>query len=423
MGRRAVVKFGDQPFEIVDLGFGQGGQGQVHRARHSDHADRWAIIKDLPNTQENRDRLEWLIDRGIGYAIPGIAAPLACVCPSSRSKPLRYLATFSEGVSLETDQPRSLPELFEMAILLCSIWCRLEQAGIAHGDVAPSNVLVRADGWIDLIDIDNFSTAEPKVPAPQMLGQHAMVAPELRVARRQKQERAPDLFSDRFAWGVLFNLLLLGRHPADGLADNPKAFDDMMTLGEWLEEARMPHPDETPIDALGMNLMGRFREAASVEPDQRPTAEQWHKALMDGLDRLHVHECGGAFVMDHPEGRCPWCGQVYKATVADEVVLEVTVQATGQTLEFPLANGSLLYLGRDNLPGVSNHVSGRHLRLYRLGRKLYLEHTGRNPSTIQFAGESKAYVLYSFHESLDHPRMQQLTLTLGDTALILTARC
>jgi len=330
---------------------------------------------------------------------------------------LHYVAPFSPGVSLEEDKARPFPELMEMAVLLSGIWCRLEKAGIAHGDIAPSNLLIRDSGEIDLIDIDNYALADHSVPPPQMVGQHAMLAPELRRSRNGGTNCTPNMESDRFAWGVLFNILLLGRHPADGLADTPDAIDQLMSSGQWPEEKRQPDPDEMPITALGKDLTNLFQKAFSIDPVNRPNAETWHKHLLAGLLNLHIHECGGAFVVDNSEGNCPWCGKKYQQHISTVVELHLSNLGTGEKCQFTLKDGAFVYLGRDSMAGMSPYVSGKHLRLYRQGQILHLEHIGSNPTTLRFSGETEAYNLANHREALNSPRLQQAVLKMADTVL------
>ncbi len=381
------MSFCGQKFRIVKNAIGQGGQGTVHQARSNTHTDQLAIIKEMPSNDVNQDRLKYLISNQLGYTIPGLSVPLA-LADKNRDKKLWYIAPFGMGVALDEDKPRGFIELLEIAILLVTVWQRLEAEGIAHGDIAPSNILIADDGDIQIIDVDNFETTQTSVPHPQMIGQHAMIAPELRQSRNNSGSAHPNIQSDRFAWGILLSLFLLGRHPADGLlGDNPSPadFDLMMLSGDWPENQRFVQAGEIPKEVLGKELIAHFQLAFLTDLDLRPDAESWRLTLIDSLLRTHTHHCGGSFVMDQGQSECPWCQKkVSHKTHVTNVDLIFTNVQTGKKEQLSIPNGKFIYLGRKTLPDASSYVSSKHLRLYRQGEQLYIKHVGKNATTIQF---------------------------------------
>lgn len=409
------ITFNSQKFKVVTPSFGKGGQGTVHKIRQCDGGHHLAIAKELPREPNTERRIDKLIELGIGLEIPFIAAPLA-MTPARRKQSIYYLAPFSTGISLEEDRPRPFPELFEMAIVLAATWENLEHRGIAHGDIAPANVLVRDDGTIDLIDFDNYVLADGSVPPPTMIGQHPMIAPELRAARNAKKSLAPDLMSDRFSWAVLFNILLLGRYPADGLATTPSKLDQVLSTGDWPEDLRSPAQGETPISALGENLQKIFRQSFSTSPLRRPDSETWRRTLTDGMNRLHVHGCGNAFVIDPGENRCPVCGDVYESKSARFKLIAKNL-ITGRETSFDLPDGTPVFLGRDTLPGASPYVSSRHVRIHREGKILHIKQVGRNSTRVALSGNNEVFKLVIFHENLLSPHLKDAVFTLGDMSL------
>ena len=106
----------------------------------------------------------------------------------------------------------------------------LENAGLAHGDIAPSNLLISPDGASHWIDFDGMRFPDPDISAPETIGHRSMLAPELR-----NGTSSPDMLSDRFAMAVYLNWLLLSRHPVTGLADTPAETDYLMTANIWSE--------------------------------------------------------------------------------------------------------------------------------------------------------------------------------------------
>lgn len=395
--------FSGQTFEQVRH-LGQGGQGTVHEVRALDGTPHSAIIKQLLDTPENHQRLTWLIESGVGFQVPGITAPLAMA--ETENGVISYLAAYSAGVSLEEDQPRPFPELLEIAVVLSSLWQRLEEK-----DIAPSNVLITPSGVVDLIDLDNYAIHDNTLLPPSMYGQHPMLAPELRQARNDELERSLNIHSDRFAWGVLLSFLLLGRHPADGQAKTPQQFDQLMMKGTWPERSRKNEADETPITALGEQLLTLFDLAFSTDLQERPSARQWHQTLVTALQQLHIHPCGGTMIWDTQQTHCPWCQDVL---IVEGRRLQFTHAESGVSSHYTLQEGTFPYLGRDNLPNASGYVSQRHLRCYLQDDILYLDHLGSHDTVICFAGESAWYKLEQHRESMNSPRLDGLRIVAAD---------
>lgn len=411
------MTFCGQAFDIVGNSIGQGGQGTVHKAKSTVNSQQLAIIKEMPSSADNHARIAHLIDNRLGYAIPGLSVPLALADKNRRQK-LWYLAPFGKGVAVDEDKPRGFNQLLEIAILLAAVWQRLEAEQMAHGDIAPSNILIADNGDIQVIDIDNFATAEVKVPTPQMIGQHAMIAPELRQSRNHSGAAHPNIKSDRFAWGILFNILLLGRHPVDGLLGNhpvPADFDALMMSGNWPENQRPIQSGETPKNILGSALINHFQLAFSTQPDVRPDAESWRTTLIDSLLHSHSHHCGGAFVMDQALANCPWCGEKISKRHQTNLALVFTNRQTGKKVHIAIAESTFVYLGRKTLPDASSYISSKHIRVYHQGTKLYLKHVGSNPTIIQFPGENHAYTLSSHLFSTRDKAVKKAYLRLADT--------
>lgn len=414
------ITFDGHKFKVIEPAFGKGGQGIVHKLRRHDDPHLLAVAKELPSTQETEQRVARLIELGIGLEIPFTTAPVAMT--SARGKTaLYYLTPFSTGVSLEDDRPRPFPELMEMAVVLAATWENLEKRGIAHGDIAPSNLLVCDDGTIDLIDFDNYALTDRSVPPPTMVGQHPMIAPELRAARDVNRPATPDLTSDRFAWTVIFNILLLGRYPADGLADTPRKLDQIMSTGDWPEERRSPLNGETPIGALGRDLQALFRQGFSTSPLQRPDAEAWRQGLTDALDNLHIHGCGNAFVLERGTTRCPVCGGGCERKPSGDRLIVKNLD-TGAETGFDLAEGVPIYLGRDTLSDLSHYISGKHIRIYLMDQTLYLDQIGRNETLIKFDDDNRAFRLTKYHENVLIGRLGQAVLRLAGTPFSLSIR-
>lgn len=411
---KCLLSLAGRHFRYAHPPLGQGGQGTVFRAWQAADPTNKAVIKQMPFSTVTQTRLQFWVNHHHGYRIPGLAAPLAY----ADADPLSYLAVLADGHAIEVDPPRTLPALLESAILMVGVWVRLEQLGIAHGDIAPSNILVTEDGDITLIDVDNY--VAPNIHAPTMYGQHAFMAPELRHARNdQRQNITPSVESDRFSWAVLLNFWLLGRHPVDGGETvTPAGFDQKMSTGIWPELQRTLLAGEMPIEVLGMLVNALFNRAFSCDPSQRPSAEEWYRGLWHALERLFIHQCGGGMVIDASSSHCPWCGENI-----DQIPHQITLKLTGHALRelysVILKMGQSVTLGRCCLPRLSEYVSEQHVEMSYGATGLTIRHCGTNPTCLYDHHQRKYGVHDIFYMAWDQCFGGPWLLCIADEVLML----
>ena len=145
-----------------------------------------------------------------------------------------------------------------------------------------------------------------------MVGQHPFLAPEMRRARNSQKPLAASIESDRFAWAVVMNCILLNRHPTQGLKlKTPAKFDNEMMSGKWPERKRRAAKGETPLAAIGDDIPSLFDRAFPNDPAaSRPSAGDWRIALGKAVQNMLQHKCGHVFVAGGSE-KCPWCNKPY----------------------------------------------------------------------------------------------------------------
>lgn len=381
MGKQHIID-GIQ-VDIANPNLGTGGQGKAELVTLSSDPSVNLVAKHLPLSKDTKSRVAELIKLNLPAFSPFLAAPVAY---TSRRDELIHLAPFAEGHDLLSDN-RTLPENMELAYHLSCLLTILEEQGVAHGDLAPSNIMISPAGEVYLIDFDNFIAKDKRIPPPTMVGQHMMIAPEL----RGKRGRKPDQWSDRFAAAVLLNLLLLRRHPA-GEAKTPADVDRVMSKGRWPERKHKIEASDVPIQALGSGLISRFDAAFSLRPKHRPSADHWRRSLSDALQNLVIHDCGQAFVLDRATKICPWCeAKLDPVTMPKIENIRISVPSTGQRYRVSLGSGKSIILGRHNLCPAAQTVSGRHLEIMPNGNGITLRHIGRHPSSILRDGNWQAF--------------------------------
>lgn len=420
-----ILSFQGRKFHVDRNSFAQGGQGQVFHAKDAG-SGLAAIYKTLTRPDDRnaagKTRLQYVIDNQIGLVLPQVSAPLIL---RHKGGELGYLTTLAPGVPLDQDRPRRFPNRLEIAWVLACIWSRLEALGLAHGDIAHSNFIITPEGDVYLIDTDGYAAQDPFVPKPTMVGQHPMLAPEIRLARNKKHPMSATMESDRFSWPVLLSCVLFNRHPTDGLnVPTPAKFDKVMMSGKWPERTRKPKKDETPITSLGPDLPKLFDAAFAIKPAQRPAAQDWRLAFGKALQNMVQHSCGHVFVAGGAM-TCPWCQKVYsrQITPSTQDQLGIRMRSLSQSVakKFRLVRGERLILGRDTIPGASGYVSSEHLALMIIGNDLHLENLGRNGTLISMKGRGEQR-LNRLITAMPGAAINGAVLTLADTKVVLEIR-
>ena len=371
--------------DIIDEGFGKGGQGRIKKVLHR-QTQIPLVAKILPQSSEALRRTQALIDLKLWERSLYLAAPFVADCKKGN---IRHLAVLADGEGLLSASERPFHEHLAMAFQLSCLWTILEEQRIAHGDIAPSNIQITPQGEAYLIDFDSI-IINGNIPATTK-GQHMMLAPEVRDGSCD-----PSIETDRFAWAVLFNILLLRRHPADGLTQTPADMDRVMSQGRWPEHDRDrdASADELPTAILGGKLTALFDRAFLLDPSLRPSADEWCRTLHGALEQLLIHDCAkgfeGAFVPKPNATHCPYCHQPIghiEGQLPDS--LKIRLIETGKKFSVPLRQAREIILGRSNLRST-HAMSRRQLSIVPHGPKLLLRHLGQNPSVITMA-DGKPY--------------------------------
>lgn len=178
------------------------------------------------------------------------------------------------------------------------------------GDVNERNVLVLPDGTVRLIDADSFQVARNGEVFTCRVGSELFTPPELRGADFSTQARTPN--HDGFGLAILiFQLLMLGRHPFAGVPRDGKA----RTIAESIHGGFYaydnspvvrvsPPPDALPMSSLG-TLCPLFRRAFMTQ--QRPTASEWMDALDAEKGRMRRCNRNARHVILQSASTCPLC--------------------------------------------------------------------------------------------------------------------
>ena len=143
---------------------GAGGMGEVYLALDTE-LDRTVAIKILPASIAADDqRLQRFIQEAKSASALNHPNILTIYEVGSLGDS-RFIAT--EFIDGDTLRPHigagmKLAEVLEIAIQSCSALSKAHAAGIIHRDIKPENIMVRGDGYINVVDFGLAKLTEPK---------------------------------------------------------------------------------------------------------------------------------------------------------------------------------------------------------------------------------------------------------------------
>jgi serine/threonine protein kinase len=220
---------------------------------------------------------------------------------------------------------------FGLCIQMARAVARLHNAGLAHSDLSPNNVLVDpTKGRAIVIDID--SLVVPQLFPPDVAGTKGYIAPEvlstLSLPFHDPKRKHPSARTDEHALAVLIYQYLLRRHPLEGRRIPPvKSAEEQELLAFGSQALYCEHPQDVsnrpeetpyiPCTTLGPLLTDLFKQAfidGIRDPNRRPSANDWVKALVKTWDLLQPCSnpmCSEKWYVLHDEKhiRCTFCSK------------------------------------------------------------------------------------------------------------------
>ena len=249
--------------------------------------------------------------RPVGYVMPRIDTANAVEIhalsnPSNRANPLAN--------SPQWPAHATWSHLVTVAANHCVAVDGVHHVDAVVGDFQERNILVADTCRVTLVDCDsmqfanssgrvfNCAVARPEFSAPELLGR------DLATRVRSKE-------SDLFALAIhIYLLLMAGNHPFLrgnwlGSGEQPGAME-LAKNGDWTggRNSRLQtHPLAPSITFLPniiQNLFARAFTRGATNPGARPTAAEWHAALLD----IKVGDCSrGSHQIPVGTTTCPWC--------------------------------------------------------------------------------------------------------------------
>lgn len=206
-------------YELLDK-LGEGGMGEVHRALDT-HLDRHVAIKMLSRTAAAADgaRRRFMQEAKAASALnhPNIVT----IHEIDEWEGADYIVMeFIEGQTLRAlaNERPQIPRLLPVFRQLSEALAAAHASGIVHRDIKPDNLMLRADGYVKVLDFgiarlsrqaepeDATMTSGGTIPG-MLIGTARYMSPEQ--ARGELAEGPSDIFS----LGIVFYEVSTGRHP------------------------------------------------------------------------------------------------------------------------------------------------------------------------------------------------------------------
>ncbi|MFM6311587.1 MAG: helix-hairpin-helix domain-containing protein, partial [Dolichospermum sp.] len=207
--------------------------------------------------------------------------------------------------------------LHTSALNIASIIAALHEAGYVLGDIKQQNILVNNRALPSIIDTDFFQVKNPKNGKVYrcLVGSPGYTPPELMGKDFASIEQTE--VHDRFRLGVIiYQLLFGGNSPFQGkwtgAGETPEP-DEIIRRGLWLyspnsliEPVARTIPMIIVHPAIRECFLKCFNDGHN-NPNSRPTAREWLKALKVGNNNLTVCDRVDSHYYSRTFGNCYWC--------------------------------------------------------------------------------------------------------------------
>lgn len=206
------------------------------------------------------------------------------------------------------------PFLIRLALNLSRLVATCHKYGIVIGDLNESNILISADALAYLVDCDSVQVQEGTTLHRCLVGVPRYLAPELHGQSLDRVDRTPE--QDAFSLAVLvFQLLMLGRHPFTGRYLGPGEVDEAGSVRQELyafsaEVPSMQQPPGTlPVEIFGPEVKSMFERSFSKlrKGTTRPLPQEWVTSLLRLEKDLRPCAVNGAHAYHAGWTGCPWC--------------------------------------------------------------------------------------------------------------------
>jgi predicted ATPase/serine/threonine protein kinase len=258
-------------YEIRAL-LGAGGMGEVYLA-HDDQLQRPVALKVLARSTRDDAELRRRLEQEARAASALNHPNILTVYDVGYVGDEQFIATeFVDGMTLRQRMVRrepSLGEVLDISVQVASALAAAEAAGLVHRDIKPDNVMLRADGYVKLLD---FGLARTAITADQKESDPSIVRGTVfYMSPEQLRGQILDTRSDIWSLGVVMYELISGRLPFDGLSSAVVASNILRAEPKPLTrrdgEAVPPRLAAIIVTALAKDRAKRYQSARDMLVD------------------------------------------------------------------------------------------------------------------------------------------------------------
>lgn len=192
----------------------------------------------------------------------------------------------------------------------------IHKAGHKIGDINESNIFVKTDASVLIVDTDSaqIQSKAGKI-FPCLVGKPEYTAPE--ISHGKLKDNVRTLETDVFAFAVaVFQMLTGGAHPTDGIytgSDDPPTTINKIRAGIYPTLDNNLKNFETasriPSECIPKAIRSFLLAALNPDPSQRPTLPIFIETVDEVLANLEQCEKVPTHWFDVRDGACLWCAR------------------------------------------------------------------------------------------------------------------
>jgi eukaryotic-like serine/threonine-protein kinase len=273
------------PYKILSL-LGSGGMGEVYLADDIRLKRKIALKVLPPRFTVNPDRVR-RFEREARAASALNHPNIVTIYEIGESNSSHFIATeFVDGKTLRQmmhEKPLKLSETINVSLQVAGALSAAHSAGIVHRDIKPENIMIRADGYVKILDFglakltdQQITSSEPETPTLLQSNPGLVMGTVQYMSPEQARGRKVDARTDIWSLGIVLYELLSGHVPFRGETPSHVMVslmeDELPPLTDFVNVP--PELDRIVNRALRKNQKERYQSASELARDLKKLKEE-----------------------------------------------------------------------------------------------------------------------------------------------------